>query len=137
MSGNDRRWNAEDLFAELDELKALQDASRLDHDARMTRISATTSIPVSREADVERAQGTAQRMGGICRLPEGRLTDLARIVGELAEGLVRDGGGFLRLTPVPGSSHLAVLVEAEGPRGRTRCVLDVAALQDLGGVHEA
>lgn len=25
MSGNDRRWNAEDLFAEPDDLKALQD----------------------------------------------------------------------------------------------------------------
>ena len=97
------------------------------HDARMTHLSATTSVPVSQDTDVQVAQRTARRMGRICRLSDERLGDLAILVGELAGGIVRDGGGFLRVTPVPGASHLAVLVEAEGPQGQTRCLVDVAA----------
>lgn len=127
MRTHDQRWNAEDPSAELDKLESPRDASRGDHDAWRPHHSSTTSIPVSQDADVQVAQRTARRMGRICRLPDERLGDLAILVGELAGGIVRDGGGFLRVTPVPGAGHLGVLVEAEGPRGQTRCLVDVAA----------
>ncbi len=136
MNEQEKRWGADDLFEELDELKALRDASRVNHAQRMTRLSATTSIPVSRELDIPRAQDAARRMGGFCRLPEGPLAKLATLATELAEDLVRDGGGFLRLTPVPGATHLAVLVEAEGPAGQTRTLVDDVPLTRVGDGDE-
>ena len=136
MNEQETRWGAEDLFEELDELKALQDASRVDHAQRMTRLSATTSIPVSRELDIPRAQYAARRMGGFCRLSDGPLAKLATLATDMAEDLVRAGGGFLRVTPVPGAEHLAVLLEAESPEGQTRFLVDNVPLTSVGDGDE-
>ena len=125
MTQDGTQWDAPDLFDEIDRLRARNPVvGGIEHEKRMIRIGATTSIPIRCEADVARSCEAARRMGGFCRLSERRLSDLDSIVSELADSLVENEGGFLRLSPVPGTTHLAVLVESEGAAGRSRCLVD-------------
>lgn len=130
------RWNAADLFDELDGLATPRAATRESHRLRMVRLSATTSIPVSRQDDIDRSVDAARRMGRMCRLPEEHLDGLVDLVSGLTKDLVQVRGGILRLTPVPGASHLAILVEAEGASGRKRHVVDGES-SPWGGVENA
>ena len=133
MNKHDARDNAPEPLSELDEFMTLRTgAPRRDHEAQMMRRRPTTSILISREEDLRRAEEAAMRMGWVCGFSVARLAQLTDLVADLADDIFLRGGGFLRLTPIPSAVRMAVQVEAEGPQGPIRRVVDADPEADGG-----